>query len=124
MKRHINPISTLVVLGIILITAACGGKYSESDMLGTWKVNDWKVESSGKAINSQMDMTFEADGKYAIDYGSKKEAGKYWLSGEYLHTVAEGKSEMSVRIMKLSSDSLELQMNRGGQLERVLLLHQ
>ena len=124
MKTNFNSVASLILCSVFLIATACGGKYSESDMLGTWKVNDWKVESSGKSINSQMDMTFETDGKYNIDFGSKKEAGKYWLSGEYLHTVAEGKSEMSVRIMKLTSDSLELQMNRGGQLERVILLHQ
>ena len=50
-----------------------------------------------------MDMSFQSDGKYTIDYGTKKENGKYWINGEYLHTLAEGKSEMSVKIMKLNT---------------------
>jgi len=107
---------------LIFLLVSCSQKYSESDLHGAWSVKEWTVESSGKTVSNKMDMNFEVDGQYAIDYGSKKENGKYWINGEYLHTVAEGKSEMSVRILDLKTDSLVMQMNRGGELEKVLLL--
>ena len=87
---------SLICLSILIISA-CADKYSKTDLIGKWKVSKWQVESSGKNISSKMDMDFMSDGQYAIDYGAKNEAGKYWISGDYLHTVAEGKSEMSVR---------------------------
>jgi hypothetical protein len=108
----------------ILLIMSCADKYSETDMHGKWSVSEWKVESTGKLISNKMDMDFQSDGQYTIDYGTKKEQGKYWIAGDYLHTVADGKSEMSVKIMKLSTDTLEIQMNRGGEMEKVLLLHE
>ncbi|MEM9544840.1 MAG: lipocalin family protein [Bacteroidota bacterium] len=116
MKKSILP------LFLIFLLSGCAQKYAESDLLGKWNVTKWTIETSGKTVNSKMEMNFESDGIYSIDYGSKNENGKYWINGEYLHTVAEVKSEMSVRIMNLKSDTLEIQMNRGGSMERVILL--
>lgn len=89
---------------------------------GTWKVKKWKIESTGKVINNKMDMSFGTDGMYNIDYGSESEKGKYWISGENLHTVETGKAEKKVKILKLATDTLRIQMNRAGQLELVTLL--
>lgn len=111
-----------IAVFLVLLLVGCADKYSKTDLLGDWGVSEWKKESSGAAISNKMDMNFKTDGQYTIDYGAKKENGKYWISGDYLHTVAEGKSEMSVRIMNLNSDSLVMQMNRGGDMERVVLL--
>ncbi len=122
MKNILQTKYLSFVIFTLFVIIGCADKYSKTDLQGNWSVSEWTKESTGKSISSKMDMNFEADGLYSIDYGSKKEAGKYWISGEYLHTVADGKSEMSVKIMNLSQDSLELQMNRGGSLEKVILL--
>jgi len=111
-----------ILIFSVFIICSCADKYSKTDMYGNWSVSMWQEEVSGKLISNKMDMEFKADGMYAIDYGAKKEAGKYWISGEYLHTEADGKSEMSVRILNLTTDSLEFQMNRGGAMEHVILL--
>jgi len=121
MKKTNFKFSAIVIFSLFIIIG-CGDKYSKTNLYGDWSVSEWKVETSGKSISNKMDMNFNADDKYSIDYGSKKESGKYWISGDYLHTMAEGKSEMSVRIMKLNSDTLVIQMNRGGKMERVVLL--
>lgn len=113
----------LLLFIFTLILSACSDKYSKTDLIGKWKVDSWKIESTGKTVNNKMDMKFDEDGKYLIDYGSKKESGEFWISGEFLHTQAEGKSEMSVRILGLNSDSLVIQMNRGGSMEKVVLTH-
>jgi len=123
MKNILNVLVKGAVLFLMITISSCADKYSETDMHGDWKVSEWKKESSGKIISNKMDMNFNPDGQYSIDYGSKKESGKYWIKGEYLHTVAEGKSEMSVKILNLNSDSLVMQMNRGGEMERVVLLN-
>ena len=122
MNSMISDFTKLIFLFLIITFASCADKYSEADMHGNWSVSEWKKESTGKIISNKMDMDFKSDGQYSIDYGSKKESGKYWISGDYLHTEAEGKSEMSVKIMNLNSDTLAIQMNRGGEMERVVLL--
>ena len=111
-----------IFLFALLLIIGCADKYAKTDMFGSWSVSNWQDESTGKIISNQMDMEFKSDGKYAIDYGSKKESGKYWISGEYLHTVADGKAEISVKILNLNADSLVIQMNRGGSMEHVTLL--
>lgn len=106
----------------ICFTTSCSNKYAEAELHGQWKVSQWKVESSGKLISNKMDMDFNAEGEYTIDYGPKKETGKYWIVDDYLHTHGKGLSEKSVRILGLTSDSLTIQMNRAGEMEKVILL--
>lgn len=117
-------ISTLAFSLIFLftITACQESKYNQEQLKGTWIVKKWKIESTGKVINNRMDMTFADDGLYDINYGSESEKGKFWISGENLHTVETGKTEKTVKILNLRADTLEIQMNRAGQLENVLLL--
>lgn len=107
---------------ILLFTCCTESEFNEIDIQGNWKVASWTVKSSGKAINNKMDMDFNADKKYTIDYGSEKETGKYWIAGEFLHTAEENQSEKKVKIIKLSTDTLKIQMNRGGEIENVTLL--
>jgi len=110
------------ILGLILICSACqNNKFDDQLLLGSWSVDSWKIEATGKSITNKMDMKFEAGDKYSIDYGSQTEAGKYWVAGEYLHTVATEKSEKRVKILKLQSDKMHIQMNRSGQIENVVL---
>ena len=70
-----------------------------------------------------MDFSFDSDRRYSIDYGSQKESGKYWIAVDYLHTVEDGKAEKKVKIISLSADTMILEMNRAGQIERLLLTH-
>ena len=69
-----------------------------------------------------MDFTFHPDRRYEVDYGQDIEKGKYWISGQYLHTVEDGKAEKKVLITSLTSDSLAFEMNRAGSIEKVVLL--
>jgi hypothetical protein len=91
-------------------------------LLGNWKVNKWTEISSGKKITNQMDFSFEEDGRYLLDYGKKKEHGKYWIANEYLHTIEEGKAEKKVKIISLQKDTLAMEMNRAGSIEKVILV--
>ena len=103
------------------IRDSCNSLHDETLLHGNWKVSEWKEVQSGKAISQKMDFQFDADNSYSVDYGSQKEAGSYYLSGEFLHTKETGSIEKSVRITKLTADSLVFQMNRAGSLEVITL---
>lgn len=122
MKNHKILLSICCIL--FLMSSCQENKFDDHLLTGDWKLKEWKELESGKAINNAMDMSFKDDGTYVIDYGSEKESGKFWIASEYLHTVETGKAEKKVKILTLSSDSLQFQMNRGGYLENVLLLKQ
>jgi len=116
----LRNLSFLFVLTFLL--SSCASKYAETDLHGKWEVKEWKEMSTNKVMNGKMDMDFDANGQYNIAFDSDNEKGKYWLMGEFLHTIEEGQSEKKVKIMNLTSDSLVLQMNRGGEMEKVILL--
>jgi hypothetical protein len=113
---------TILILTIsIVLFSSCEDKFDEALLHGDWKTTDWYITDSGKKINNQMDFSFDADRRYTIDYGTEKENGRYWIAVDYLHTVEDGKAEKKVKIIKLTADSLDMEMNRGGRLERLVL---
>jgi len=117
-------LKTIFFLAFFLIglSYSCSSVWDSKHLLGEWKVSDWIVVSSGKAVNQKMDFSFTSDKKYTVDYGQENEKGSYYISGEFLHTKEEGSIEKSVRIIKLNPDSLMFEMNRAGSLERVTLI--
>lgn len=99
--------------------------YLDTDLiLGNWRTQIWFRLDNLEVIDGKMSFTFSKGGKYKIDYGSDKEDGIYWFAGDYLHSKEDGQSEKAVKIILLSKDSLIIDMNRDGVLERVLLLKQ
>lgn len=111
----------VVILFCYFLCMACSGKYDSATLHGNWEVATWEKEATGNDIDGQMDMTFNSDGTYSVDYDGVIEKGEYWIYGEYLHTVETGQSEKKVRIVRLQNDTFEMQMNRSGSLERVVL---
>ncbi|MGK0316930.1 MAG: hypothetical protein ACI86M_003168 [Saprospiraceae bacterium] len=108
---------------VILIFASCqSNKFDTQILLGSWEVFEWKIEESGKSINNKMDMVFETEKNYSIDYGIQNEKGKYWITGEFLHTVETDQAEKKVKILQLNADTMKIQMNRGGHLESLVLV--
>lgn len=114
-------LSLKLIILCVIVTSCLRGDYNEEDLIGNWTVSKWEVESTGQLRENQMDMHFDEDKTYVVDYGSELEKGRYWVANDYLHTVEENRSEKKVKIIKLNKDTLEFQMNRGGELEYVLL---
>lgn len=113
-----------VPIFLCLILSSCVEIYPEKDIHGHWKLEVWEIEATGQKVSGIMNMTFDNNRKYSIDYGITKEAGRYWIEGEFLHTVETGLAEKKVKILKLQPDSLILQMNRSGRLEKITLAKQ
>lgn len=120
-----NSYKFIILLPFIFIFEMCANQKDRFDadyILGEWKVEKWTIESTNKIRTNKMDMHFKSDDSYIIDYGPENEEGRYWISGSYLHTFEKNESEKKVLILKLVSDTLEIQMNRAGEMENVLLL--
>lgn len=113
----------LLIFSFTLVLSNCqtGCDFDEVDLIGNWKVVDWKIEETGQKRNNKMDMIYQSDGGYIIDYGGEKEIGKYWIECQYLHTQENGQAEKKVKLIALTSNTLTIQMNRGGELEEVKL---
>ena len=112
----------LPTLFILVLLIACNSLYDETHLLGEWQVKSWVVASSGARVNQKMDFSFQSDKQYTVDYGSEKDSGSYYIAGEYLHAKGNNAVDISVKITQLTKDSLSIEMNRQGQLEKVLLL--
>lgn len=111
----------LLLLSVTLLLFSCSP--FDADLLnGEWSSVSWTDETNNRAFNHTMQGDFNDDGRYVITINEHEEKGKYWIFGEFLHTVEDGQSEKKVKILKLTPDSLEILMNRSGQMEKVVLV--
>ncbi len=106
---------------ILLTLGACGSKFDSSLLPGKWLTEKWINKTDLQEIDSKMTFEFMEDGRYTMNVGSRIEEGKYWIFGESLHTVEDGKSEKTVKILRLTNQELIFEMNRYGQIEEVIL---
>jgi len=108
---------------VIIFLSSCEQKWKEGDLHGSWKLNSWTEINSDVSVGDKMDFTFDSgeDKRYSIDYGSMQEKGKYWIEYDYLVTVEDGSVAKKVKIISMSKDTLEFDMNRAGTLERLVL---
>ncbi len=111
-----------IISCLIFLFIACNAKWDKAFLLGNWDSVEWTQLDSGQKINNTLSFEFADDGEYVLDYGTELEKGKYWIAGEYLHTVETGKAEKKVRITQLSKDTMIFEMNRAGYLEEVILV--
>ncbi len=117
-----NIMKTVFSIILLLSFISCGSKYDDSLLEGKWKTVEWIKLDNNQLLTNQMDFVFDNNGRYSLDYGSATEKGKFWISGEYLHTIEDERAEKKVRIINLTTDSLVFEMNRAGYLEKVSLL--
>lgn len=110
----------MLIVCCVSIISCSNSPFNAEYLVGEWKVQTWVVENTGETRTSRMDMSFE-EKKYSIDYGRETEQGVYWLMGEFLHTIEKGAQEKKVKLVELSQDTMIMLMNRGGEIERVLL---
>jgi hypothetical protein len=120
--KESNPFLSIIICVVLIFTACQSNKFDNEILIGSWEVLEWKIEETGKSVNNKLDMKFESGKSYSIDYGSKNEKGKYWIAGDFLHTVEKEQTEKKVKILKLVADTMEIQMNRAGHLESVILI--
>lgn len=92
-------------------------------IVGNWAGASWLVEGKDGIRNaSETFFSFDGKGNYSFDYAGTRQTGTYKVENDMLFTTPAGEREIMVKITKLNSDSLQFEMNRGGQREELLLI--
>ena len=107
---------------VLVFLLGCTGEFSEDQLVGKWQGLEWKDVSNDEIIDVQVDFSFDENGRYEANSGSSSEKGKFWISGDNLYTIEDGKAEKKVKIVKLQNDSLIFRMNRSGTIEEIILI--
>lgn len=113
---------TVALCLLILFGCQQNTTYQESQLIGSWDAVEWKDVTNDNTIDIRVDFSFGEDGRYVGNYGDSSEKGRFWISGDFLHTVEDGKAEKTVEIKKLTQDTLIFGMNRAGTIEELFLV--
>lgn len=121
----------LLILPLLAVACKPDLKFTPDMLIGTWNGVEWKVQgkTAGDRNASSVYFVFEAQGsdaakgRYIAAYGDQKERGEFKLKGDKLYTTGdEDKIEKVVRVVKLTADTLVLDMNRMGTSEELVLV--
>ncbi|MDQ3142814.1 MAG: lipocalin family protein [Bacteroidota bacterium] len=114
-------ISILALVFSIHSFSSCKSNDPRAPLLyGTWKSSLWLVENKdvGRDHKSYT-IEFKENGNYIMNISGEKETGNYMIEGNKLFTRAKDKNRIMVKIINLTQDTLELEMNRSGDLEQL-----
>ena len=113
----------LLFLSLAVSIIACQHAIDKKMLLGEWKGAEWLIEGQTADYDATSTFfSFQEDGTYTYRYTDMEEKGKYFVSRDELITTPDGGIKMMVRIEKLTSDSLVMNMNRGGTSETLTLV--
>ena len=117
-------LNRLFYFAIICMTVvSCTDNKNNKLIAGNWQGVEWLVNNAPADRNVQQTaFSFDDKGAYSFDYGGTKETGTYKVENDMLFTTPEHQSEIMVKILKLTTDSLVFDMNRGGSAEQLTLV--
>jgi hypothetical protein len=118
--KYILKIATF---SLLLFTAACQKTNDKNPLLlGKWQGTEWLIFDKPSGLDAaQVAFEFKEDGTYAARFGDQNQKGAWRTEKDKLYTTEEGKQEIMVKILKLNTENLEFEMNRGGQKETLKL---
>ena len=122
--KHLSGIFFTGILIVGLFTLkSCDSQEELYKMLeGDWHGVSWVLEDSDRGYDaSSVFFSFNEDRTYTAQLGTREEKGDYYLANQMLYTNAEDQDEMSVRVQRLTNDTMVFRMNRGGQMEILTL---
>lgn len=115
--------SLLIITALSISLFACQHAIDKKMLVGEWKGAQWLIESQTADYDATSTyFSFQEDGTYTYRYTDMEEKGKYFISRNELITTPDGGIKMMVKIEKLTSDSLVMNMNRGGTSETLTLV--
>lgn len=115
-------LSWSILLSFMIIFNSCDENPYTEQVIGNWRTVDWHLKGSPVKINQKMDFVFYPEKRYKVDYGTETEEGKYWFEGMDLYSIEDGANMKKVKLVKLTTDTMMLEMNRAGRIEEVLLV--
>lgn len=118
---------SVIVTGIlILFTTGCLlENYFQRELPGEWKGVSWELKDGTPYTNAEgVSFTFREDSTYSAVLGARSESGTWWVDGYKLYTIDEQSGPNIVKVLELQNDTVTFEMNRGGQLEHLILARQ
>jgi hypothetical protein len=118
-----KKLSRALFVCFLLIACKQTPAFDPTLLEGEWRGAQWLTDgrSSGRDVES-VRFEFKAGNAYVANYGEQKETGAYRMEGKKLYTTAEGQKEKVVEVRLPSNDTLQFDMNRAGQIERLVLV--
>lgn len=113
----------LMILWVITGLAACLKTGDRNPILpGNWQATEWiryEVEAPYLPATMEMDASkvrfeFTENDLFIAHWGDKNEQGKWRTEKDQLFLKGDGKKETMLKIIRIDSISLELDMNPGG----------
>jgi hypothetical protein len=117
----ILPLCLVSILGFL---CACSTADKETELLlqGRWDGDSWFVEDQLKNYDmSRIYFEFRDGNRYDARLGDSFEKGTYRVYGDKLYTQNGAAAQIVTNIQKVTTDSLVINMNRGGQREQLIL---
>jgi hypothetical protein len=107
----------------VLFLASCGSETAIPEAIyGNWKGVSWSVEGQDTGLDAAaVSFQFTAPTAYTATFGDQQEKGTFKVDGDKLYTTAEGQMQKMVKIIRLTADTLEMEMNRAGTKENLVL---
>ena len=120
MKKQLFLLLTLVVATVAFVSCSNDDDDNQynSDIVGTWKITEFKTSQSGSYIAWPFKTTystFKSDGTY---YGSGyfgNGSGTWSIKGNTLNTYVGGELYASYEIITVTSTTSELKMSMDGE---------
>ena len=120
MKKHLFLLLTLVVVTVAFVSCSNDDDDNQynSDIVGTWKITEFKTSQSGSYIDWPFKTTyatFKSDGTY---YGSGyfgNGSGTWSIKGNTVNTYVGGELYASYEIISVTSSTSELKMSIDGE---------
>ena len=120
MKKHLFLLLTLVVATVAFVSCSNDDDDNQynSDIVGTWKITEFKMSQSGSYIDWPFKTTyatFKSDGTY---YGSGyfgNGSGTWSIKGNTVNTYVGGELYASYEIISVTSTTSELKMSMDGE---------
>lgn len=113
----------LIIIFTLLLLAGCTADAGIPEAIyGNWTGVRWTAEDKDAGRDAaQVHFSFVQPTQYEATFGDQREKGSFKVDGSKLYTTAEGQMQKMVKIVRLTNDTLEMEMNRGGTKENLVL---
>lgn len=113
-----------IVIPVLLMLFSCQENREMYDKIeGEWDCVTWINTTRGTdQCNNNVYFQFEEDKTYISQLGVGRDTGRYKIIGESLFVTPRDKREFSVKITRLTQDTMVFLMNNAGE-EEILTLY-
>lgn len=122
-KHQFNKMKNLYLLFILALFFSCSSENENVKLYGNWQGISWEVNGKASGLKaSNLTFDFNVDDSYELNFETQQEKGAYKLKGSKLYTTEKGKQQKVVGVSFVGTDTLEMDMNRAGDEELLVLV--